>query len=237
MKKQISIALGVLVVTTLAFGMGSWFPKKPVQVQKPVEVKPVEPPKQEVTSQPVENHTGEASKPIGEEYPIGGAKKVFTAKISDTNYTAAQKAKVAEAERKIIAVVNSDKFKQKVLDFTYNGKKEFVDNNGLSNAEIYEKVFNGAEALQPALNYQMDITLTMYKSMTSTVGYTYPSVLKVWTNSKYHNSFSACDVVGNVFHEWVHKLGFSHADSHNKSRPYSVPYGLGYLVADLCREL
>jgi hypothetical protein len=159
----------------------------------------------------------------------------FTASISDTNYTKEQKAKVVEASKRIETIVNSDKFKQGVLDFSYQGKKKFVDTE-LTNEQVFNKIYEGAETLKPEVNHQMDIALTMYTGRTSTIGYTYPNVLRVWTNSKYHNNYGPCEIVGNVFHEWLHKLGFVHAFRYSSSRDYSVPYALGYMVETMCKN-
>lgn len=189
------------------------------------------------TSQPSEDHSGQGSTPVGAEYPVPNVKKIFTVVVKDTNYTSAQKEKLKKASELIARLMNSEEFKTRVLSFTYQGKKQFVDNDGLSNEKIWEKVFRGAEALMPAENYQMDLVVEMYHSYSSTIGYTTPDSLEIWTNSKYHNGYSPCDIAGNLFHEWTHKLGFDHAEKYSPSRDSSVPYGLGYLVEELCNKL
>jgi hypothetical protein len=182
----------------------------------------------------VAGHTGQGSTPIGPEYPIKDPKKVFTVSIKDTNYLDYQKEKLKKAEIVIGKIINSEEFKERVLSFKYNGKISFVDNDNLSNSQTYEKLFAGAEALQPAINYQMDLSVTMYKDSSTTIGYTYPNVLKVYTNKKYHDKYGPCEVAGNLVHEWTHKMGFGHASKYSTSRDYSVPYGVGYLVLELC---
>ena len=193
--------------------------KKPV-VTNPVEEKPVELPPMEV-----EEPKHEASKPIGPEYPVADVKKVFTVKIEDTNYTADQKKKLALAEKVLAKIVNSPEYEVEVLS------RKFTSTN-LSSKEVYEKLFRGAEGLQPAVNYQMDLKVTMYlKKLSKVVGYTYPNTLIVYTNSKFHNGYSVCQVASNLFHEWTHKMGFDHSSASDSK---SVPYSHNDIVEKLC---
>lgn len=179
----------------------------------------------------------EPSKPVGPEYPIKDAKKIFTAKVIAKGFDSKQAPKIDQAEKFIVKVVNSDEFEQRVKNFIYEGKKQFVDNDGLSNDQIYTKIFEGAEALMPAVNYQMDLTAVSYYSRwVSTVGYTYPDVLEIYMNYKFYSQYDACEVSGNMFHEWLHKLGFKHALNYSVSRDSSIPYALGHLMEELCKK-
>ncbi|HLT23344.1 MAG TPA: hypothetical protein VKZ84_07870 [Bacteriovoracaceae bacterium] len=159
---------------------------------------------------------------------------LFNANVSLTNFNASQEEKVLRAIEMIKKIIRTKEFKERVINFTYNGQKRFVDNKGLSNEEIYQILIDGAETLLPEIDNEMDLDLELYTSnFTSTVGYTYPNVLRIWMNTKYFNAYSIAQVAGNVFHEWTHKLGFDHASSYSKSRDSSVPYGLGYIMVDL----
>lgn len=160
--------------------------------------------------------------------------QLFEANVSLTNFNASQEEKVLLAIEMIKKVIRTKEFKERVYNFTYNGRREFVDNKGLSNEEIYQILLQGAETLIPEVDYEMDLDLELYTSnFTSTVGYTYPNVIRIWMNTKYFNSYSIAQVAGNVFHEWTHKLGFDHASSYSQRRDSSVPYGLGYLMVEL----
>lgn len=176
--------------------------------------------------------TGEASKPIGEAYPIANAKKVFTVKIEALNYTEKQTANLVRASVLIAKIFNSQEYRDEVLGHVYKSKQNFDSSNGLSNAQIYEKLFAGAEALIPAINYQMDLKVSMYlKKYSSVIGYTSAGIMIVYTNSKFHNSFGPCDIASNLTHEWTHKMGFGHLSA---SSYYSVPYAHSSLVDKLC---
>jgi hypothetical protein len=161
---------------------------------------------------------------------------MFDASVTLTKFNSNDEAKVVKALMIIKKVVRTKEFKDRVLGFTYGGKKSFVDNGGLTNQEIYQKLLDGSEVLNPGIDSQMDLDLELYYSSRSTVGYTYPNVLKIWMNTKYFNVYTPAQVAGNVFHEWTHKLGFDHASSYSVSRDSSVPYALGYLIAELGKK-
>lgn len=145
-------------------------------------------------------------------------------------------AKVQEAFNLIKQVVASDEFKQKILTKSYNGKKQFVDNGGLSNGQIYKKILEGSETLNPGKNNSMDLALETYFEEAIVIGYTYPSIQTIYMNRKYLDKFAANEVAMNLFHEWLHKLGFKHDAEATASRPHSVPYAVGYIVRSLAKK-
>lgn len=151
--------------------------------------------------------------------------------------TSAQEAKIDAAVELVRKVIASEEFRTRILNHTYNGKKTFVDNGGFTNAQIYTKILEGAEKLQPAKNNAMDLEIELYYEATNTIGYTYPSSKRVWMNTKYFNNYKPKNVSSNLVHEWLHKLGFGHATSYSTSRDYSVPYAIGYLVEELAGKL
>lgn len=153
-----------------------------------------------------------------------------------TDFDANDEIKVNKAFTIIKKVIASAEFRTRVLDFTYNGSKRFVDNENFTNAQIYQKVLDGSEELKPGIDNQMDLDLELYYSSRSTVGYTYADGLRIWMNTKFFDAYTPCEVAGNVFHEWTHKLGFGHASSYSVSRDSSVPYALGYLVEELGKK-
>ncbi|WP_408095971.1 hypothetical protein ACJVC5_13090 [Peredibacter sp. HCB2-198] len=156
-----------------------------------------------------------------------------------TGFSAANEDKVQKAIELIKKVVASDKFKSRVLNFKYNGKKRFVDNNGLTNAQIYQKILEGAEKLSPEANNTMDVQLQTYYVDANVIGYTMANIKTIYMNRKYlsSSSFPAYKVAMNMTHEWLHKLGFGHDSEATASRPYSVPYGVGYIMRDLAKTI
>lgn len=153
-----------------------------------------------------------------------------------SNFDANDEVKVKKAFEIIKKVVATKEFKDRVINYTYKGQKTFVDNGGHSNEEVYQKILDGSEDLNPGIDHTMDLDLELYYSWRSTVGYTYANVTKIWMNTKYFDPYTPCEVAGNVFHEWTHKLGFEHASSYSTSRDSSVPYALGYLMEELGKK-
>ncbi|MGE3611593.1 MAG: hypothetical protein AB7I27_18525 [Bacteriovoracaceae bacterium] len=159
----------------------------------------------------------------------------FQAKIGYTNFQVSDEDKVEKAIEIIKKVIASPEFRDRVINFSYNGKKQFVDTK-LSNEQVYLAILEGKETLRPVVDYEMDLDLQLYYSWRSTVGYTYPNQLKIFMNKKFFNRYTPAEVAGNIFHEWTHKLGFEHAFYYSISRDSSVPYALGYLIVNLGKQ-
>lgn len=157
----------------------------------------------------------------------------FDTNVATIGTSSSQEAKIQAAERKIRDVIGSEEFRTAVLNHTYKGKKTFVDNGGLTNAQIYQKILDGAEVLQPKKNNAMDVSVKLYYENSSTVGYTTTKSKIINMNTKYFNKYTSSGVSHNMMHEWLHKLGFKHAVNYSTSRDYSVPYAIGNLVGKL----
>lgn len=157
----------------------------------------------------------------------------FETNVITVGTTSAQEAKIQAAERKIKAVIASDAFRTAVLNHTYKGKKTFVDNGGLTNAQIYQKILDGAETLQPSKNNRMDMNVELYYQNSTTVGYTMTGSKTIFMNTKFFNKYTSSGVSHNMMHEWLHKLGFKHAVNYSTARDYSVPYAIGNLMGKL----
>ena len=168
--------------------------------------------------------------------PVPSAAQNFDVNVKLNNFSSTQEDKILAASDLIKKVVASEEFKSSILNYSYNGKKAFVDNDGLSNAAVYKKIIEGSEYLRPGIDNEMDLDLVVYTANNVVVGYTMPNELKVWMNGKFFNKNSPAQVTANMMHEWLHKLGFKNAQSSTASRPYSVPYAVGYLVARLAQK-
>lgn len=162
----------------------------------------------------------------------------WDADIYLTNFSKDQESKIREAVTIIKRIIAMKEFKKRVLHYSYKGLNQFVDNNGLSNAEIYQKLLEGAEQMgNTAKNNTLDVELELYHQSTSTIGYTYPNTVRIWMNTKYFNKYTPVKVADNLMHEWMHKLGFTHAINWSKDRDHTVPYAIGYLIEELATNL
>jgi hypothetical protein len=153
------------------------------------------------------------------------------------NFSDKQKEKMHKAITRIKIAINSVEFKKRVLAHTYKGETTFVQNDGLTNEEIYYIIMDAAEELSPQVDNELDLEIQMYYSRKRVVGYTYPNVTKIWVNSKYFNTNSLAAVAANVVHEWTHKLGFGHDYKSTSRRPYSVPYGVGTIIKEIIEQM
>jgi hypothetical protein len=154
------------------------------------------------------------------------------------NFNADQEQKVRKAVEIIKKVIASREFKDRVLNYKYKGNKGFVDNHGLSNEEIYNRIFEAAEQIgNTTKNNMMDVELELYHQKTNTIGYTYPNTVRIWINKKYFSKYTPVKVADNLMHEWMHKIGFTHATTWSKDRDHSVPYAIGYLIEELAENL
>lgn len=167
--------------------------------------------------------------------PMAALNFEINLKLHDFN--ASQEDKILEAAELIKKVVATEEFKKNILSHTFKGKMTFNDNNGLSNAQIYKKILEGAEQLRPNKDNSMDLDLRLYHEESKTIGYTYPNVMQIWMNTKYLNQYSPAKITANMMHEWLHKLGFKHDVKHTPDRKYSVPYAIGHIVSRLASKI
>jgi len=150
-----------------------------------------------------------------------------------TNFNEEQTEKMIESLKRLKVVINSEEFRTRIIEHTFKEEYTFVDNGGYTNEDIYNILMTGEEILIPGADQEMDIDVTMYYKNNSTVGYTYKNTVRTWVNAKFFYRHSFGDVAANVTHEWTHKLGFDHDYKNNSERPYSVPYAVGKIMAEL----
>jgi len=193
------------------------------------------------SSSPAKN-SNTPSKVSAEEISLHGnvpqAAETFDIKLNLKGFKENHKEKIEEAKELIKEVVASQEFKDKVLGYTYKGKRQFADNNGLTNEQIYQKILEASEKFTPGKDNQMDLYLESYSDQGSTtIGYTYKNVKQIWMNTKYLSMYPAAKITTNMVHEWLHKIGFGHDVDKTAKRPHSVPYAVGYIVRDLAAQI
>lgn len=190
-----------------------------------------------------EDFTEEGEILEGQELTFKSQKKLpLKVSITTRNFSQNDLVKLNKAIKILETVMNSDHLKNLILTFEHKGQVQFFQNNGLTNFEILSLIMTGKEELNPIEDYTMNFDLTMYKSFnpwSKTKGYTKPDTLRIWINSRYYRkkSWTAADVAGNLAHEWLHKIGFTHEYYDSEDRPSSVPYAIGYLVRDIAKNV
>lgn len=161
----------------------------------------------------------------------------WEADIQLLNFTPTQALKIQEAVSLIKKVIATKEFRERILNYSYKGKLAFIDNEGFSNQDIYQRILDGAEIIgNTKKNNAMNVELELYNQSTNTIGYTYPNTVRIWMNKKYFTRYTPLKVADNLMHEWMHKIGFSHSTQWSQDRDHSVPYAIGYIVEELAEK-
>ena len=127
-------------------------------------------------------------------------------------------------------ICNSELFRQEFLRSDFSG--ETSDWKHKTNQEIYDHFMSGRETLDTTWDNEADIDQGIFnpKPWTRVVGRTWKNRTLQEINRKFFWSLPIWGVMGNILHEWGHKLGFSHDYKRTKLRPFSVCYQLNKIV-------
>jgi len=158
--------------------------------------------------------------------------------------------KIREAERKLNIMVNSDQYREWCLSYErrvkvvtkrflwwpikwrYETRYQFT-NTHLSRELVYVHIMTGKERLEHTANQQADINLEIdWNGSRRVLGHTYPNSTKQWIHKWFLEEGDTDEVKGNIWHEWLHKAGFTHEKKYSVSRQQSVPYTHGYFARD-----
>lgn len=153
-----------------------------------------------------------------------------------TNATPEDKARVTEALRLLEEVVNRPEFRDRVLNMTYKiGKNTFqgYTQTDATPTQVLQDIESAVENYNDGGPGVIDLFLDSYYKRSSTVGYTSVKDKFIHMNRYIQSSYTPQQTAGNIFHEWMHKIGYGHSSRNNVYRPHSVPYKLGYLVAEM----
>jgi hypothetical protein len=153
-----------------------------------------------------------------------------------TGFTGSSLTKLQAAFSVLEKVVNSEEFKDRVLNFkNENCERTYASNKGLTNEQIYQIFMEGKETLQPNTVGEMNYFLKLYNAWWSRViGYTSGDTNLININWKFFKNYQPHEVAGNLAHEWVHKIGFDHKSAKEHD---SAPYAIGYIVEELAAKV
>jgi hypothetical protein len=151
-------------------------------------------------------------------------------------FTGKKLEKLERAFEVLERVVNSDEFKNRVINFkNTKGERAFASNKGLSNEEIYQLLMEGREDLQTNTLGEMNFYLKLYhRPFSRVIGYTSPDTNRIHINWKFFKKYQANEVAANLMHEWLHKMGYGHRSAKERD---SVPYAIGYIVGEMAQEI
>jgi hypothetical protein len=188
-----------------------------------------------VTGDVVENAPGSSNKEPLAPAPTSNVPALaqsWSTNVDLYNFSAAQTEKYNKAIALVKKVVATEKFRTRILNHTWSGSKRFASTSK-TNAQVYQSILDAAERLTPAKNNVMDVGVKLYYENNTVVGWTNGSITYFNVNTKFFNQYDVNSVAGNLFHEWLHKLGYGHDSAATAQRPYSVPYAVGYIIRDI----
>lgn len=153
-----------------------------------------------------------------------------------------------------LKAINSDEFQDKVVNFKWTETywswfrrksiehNTYYQNNGKSNQQIYDMLMSGTDNIHPLPDGDMDLYLELYYANNGVIGYTSGGTETIFINRKFFipnlgTPRGNADIVANLVHEYMHKVGFDHSYFNSSVRPYSVPYAVGYLAGDVTYNL
>ena len=142
----------------------------------------------------------------------------------------ADKTRINKALVLVEKVVNQKSFRDIVLNSTYT-------QTDLSPQTILDSILLAQENFAGGKKQVIDLFMEMYYEVDGSIGYTYSSDPYFYMNRWYHAGYSPMQTAGNIFHEWLHKLNHEHSFEWTEDRKDSVPYKLGYLVADMASDI
>jgi hypothetical protein len=147
------------------------------------------------------------------------------------NFSKSQRERIFRVTTNIEKIINTNNFKEQIINHKVNGEFKFENNENQTNFQIYEKIISGQELLDPRIDYKWQLNLNLkWLFNLSTRAYTQFNSPEIFINSRYYNNSLDAELAGTICHEYVHKVGYRHTKQYNEMRRYSVPYAVG----DIC---
>jgi hypothetical protein len=166
---------------------------------------------------------------------------VLRVEVRAEGFTPVDRSKLEAAVALLERTVNRAEFRERVSGFEWDGERRFAENRGLTNPEILETLLAAEERWSPGADSTIQLQLLLYRSRnpwSSVPGWTRASDPVIRINARFFRSpdWTPADVAGNLAHEWLHQLGFTHARDATPERPFTVPYAVGEIVRLLAAE-
>jgi hypothetical protein len=174
--------------------------------------------------------------------PVPGYPTLEVDFVELINYFEYEKVRTRKIGREMATVLNSREFKERVLNFEWNGAKQYADNDGYTNEQIYDMIRTARENDNPdgrdsVMELVHKIGRPWFCSWRKAIGFTNPGSPLITTYyCKYHR-MSDADLGGHFTHEWMHRIGFGHDFNATAKRPHSVPYAVGRIAGQILDEM
>lgn len=162
--------------------------------------------------------------------PVPMEAMTFETRIHTEGMTVEQEMEVQKAAEIIKLVVASQEFKDRILNHTVNGVKKFLNNNGLTNEEIYQKILEAAEDGTLTKDNVMEITLELIPETTKSRIYRLiAGVKKIFYYLNLFQNTTPAGIAQNIFQQWLGKIGFTAPEGTSKSVQEAVAKIIGEL--------
>ncbi|MGE3608627.1 MAG: hypothetical protein AB7I27_03485 [Bacteriovoracaceae bacterium] len=159
----------------------------------------------------------------------------FDTNISTAGLDADQDMEVQKASEIIKLVVSSQEFKDRVLNHTVNGVKTFLNNNGLTNEQIYQKILEAAENDNLTKNNVMDLAFELIPQKTTSRIYRIISgIKKIFFFLNLFSNTTPAGIAQNLFQQWLGKMGFSLVEG--SSSNLTVQQGIAAIIGELGKK-
>lgn len=135
----------------------------------------------------------------------------FETNISTEGMSVEQEMEIRKAEDIIKMVVASEEFKARILNHTVNGVKTFLNNKGLTNQEIYQKILEAAEEGNLSKDNVMDLAIELIpqnSSLGSRIFKIIAGIKKIFYFLNLFQNTTPAGIAQNLFQQWLGKLGF-----------------------------
>lgn len=162
------------------------------------------------SSQPVVSTNTDTNADANDQVPVEAS--TFETNISTVGMSVDQEEEIRKAEDIIKLVVSSEEFKKRVLNHTVNGVKTFLNNNGLTNAEIYQKILDAAEDGTLNKDNIMDLAVELIpqkSTLASRIFKIIAGIKKIFFFLNLFQNTTPAGIAQNLFQQWLGKLGFS----------------------------
>jgi len=111
-------------------------------------------------------------------------------------------------------------------------RQDYREDKGKSGAHILSLIKTGADDPSKNPDGDIDLDITGFFRLSSTIGYTYLNSYRTWVNRRFLDKFSEAELFGHIMHELMHRaFGFTH-----RIHKGSVPYVVGYVSRDSFQE-
>ncbi|CAN5449984.1 hypothetical protein BH09BAC3_BH09BAC3_32860 [soil metagenome] len=161
--------------------------------------------------------------------------------LSSTGFDYSQQKKLDNAVAKFEAVMNTDALKFRMLNFRCPIGERFEKNLGLTNEQVFHKLWAGEESYLPGSNHTADLYLVLKKkwknpfSKNQPIGYSKLPDREIHIYSWWFNSAQDHELAGHIAYEWACKLGFENSNEPTPTTNCSVPVAFGKIVEELVK--